>query len=337
MYQTLFSCKRVEAIRGNAIGLLRWAGVAASCVALACSVAACSGPSIAVPPTPTRNAAAPAITQNHVHGDSTGTEARLITRYGGPIGVAVTEQPPSPQPSSPFTITYTLKDGAGSPVGPDGLALTHDRLMHLIVVSQDLTFFNHIHPLAAGQGSYSTEATVPASGKYLLFNEFVTAQGVTQIERDLFNTGATAPDTQAVLTLDFGTTQQIDGLSVKMTSPSPKLRRRLAITFVLDVSKDGKPVTDLEPYLAAPCHVVIISADTKQFTHTHGDVPGGPMSGDMSNMDMSKMGNMPVPAHFGPKIQFTHTFMQPGIYRIWMQFGYMGKVETVAYNVSVEK
>lgn len=251
--------------------------------------------------------------------------------------MAVTEQPGNLRPSAPFTITYTLKDGAGSPVDQNGLSLTHERLMHLIVVSHDLNFFNHIHPLSQGAGSYSVGETVPTAGKYLLFNEFVTGSGVTQIERALFSTAGAAPDAQAALTPDLGTTKQVDGLSVTLTSPSPKLRRRLASAFILDVSKGGKPVTDLEPYLTAPCHVVIISADTKQFTHTQGDVPGGPMSPDMGNMDMSKMGNIPVPAHFGPKIQFTHTFMQPGIYRIWMQFGYMGKVETVAYNVSVEK
>lgn len=290
-----------------------------------------------MPPTPTRSANAPVVIQNHVHGDSVGTEARLITRYGGPLASDVTEQPETPQPASPFTITYTLKDGAGNPVEPAGLSLTHERLMHLIVVSQDLKFFNHIHPLSQGAGSYGVGETVPTSGKYLLFNEFVTGSGVTQIERNLFSTAGAAPDAQAALTPDLGTTKQVDGLAVTLTSPSPKLRRRLATAFILDVSKDGKPVTDLEPYLTAPCHVVIISADTKQFTHTHGDVPSGPMSGDMGNMDMSKMGNIPVPAHFGPKIQFTHTFMQPGPYRIWMQFGYHGKVETVQYDVEIEK
>jgi hypothetical protein len=262
---------------------------------------------------------------------------RLITKYGGPIGVGVEEQPAQPQPSQPFTITYTLKDGQGNPVEQTGLRLTHERLMHLIVVSQDLQQFQHIHPLPEGDGRYSVSTAVPGAGKYLLFNEFVTADGVTQIERDLFATTGASADVQAQLTPDLGSTQRAGELETVLTSVSPKVRRRLPVTFHLDVTRNGQPVTDLEPYLAAPCHIVIISADTRQFAHTHGDVPGGPMSGDMSGMDMSQMSNIPVPDHFGPRLQFTHTFMQQGVYRVWFQFGYKGEVQTVAYNVQVDK
>ena len=315
----------------------RRAGAAVSGVALSVLLAACAGP-LAIPPTPTANPSAVPSTSNHQHGEGGGGGGlRLITKYGGPIDVSVEEQPAQPQPSQPFTITYTLKDGQGAAVEEPGLRLTHDRLMHLIVVSQDLKHFQHIHPLPEGGGRYSAASAVPEAGKYLLFNEFVTAAGVTQVERDLLDTTGSAPDSQAQLTPDLGKKQRVGELEVVMASTSPRVRRRLPVSFTLDVTRDGSPVTELEPYLAAPCHIVIISADTRQFAHTHGDVPGGPMSGDMSDMDMSQMSSMPVPDHFGPRLQFTHTFMQQGVYRVWLQFGYKGQVQTVAYNVQVDK
>ncbi|HEX8229962.1 MAG TPA: hypothetical protein VF826_11715 [Chloroflexia bacterium] len=301
-------------------------------------LAACSGPSMPIPPTPTANPSADAVVSNHHHGEGGGGGGlRLITKYGGPIDVSVEEQPSQPQPSQPFTITYTLKDGQGKAVEEHGLRLTHERLMHLILVSQDLTHFQHIHPLPEGEGRYSVASAVPGAGKYLLFNEFVTAEGVTQIERDPLDTTGSSPDAQAQLTPDLGSMQRVGELETVLTTVSPKVRRRIPVTFNLDVTRDGQPVTELEPYLAAPCHIVIVSADTRQFAHTHGDVPGGPMSGDMSGMDMSQMDSMPVPDHFGPRLQFTHTFMQQGVYRIWFQFGYKGEVQTVAYNVRVDK
>ncbi len=298
--------------------------------------AAC-GPTIAVPPTPTRDASAIMVAQNHLHGEGAAGGLRLFTKYGGPLTVAVGEQPAKPLPSQPFTITYSLKSSAGSPINQDGLKVTHQRLMHLILVSADLEYFSHIHPLPVGSGLYSVESLVPRPGTYLLFNEFVTALGVTQVERNLFSTTGAPPDTSAELTPDLGVPHSVDGLRVVLTSNTVKLRRRAPVVFTLEVSKDGEPVTEMEPFLGAPCHVAIISADTKQFTHTHGDVPGGAMSPVMAGMDMSKVGDMPVPAYFGPKLQFTHTFAQPGLYRVWVQFGYRGAVETAAYNMQVEK
>ncbi|MEO8289312.1 MAG: hypothetical protein ABI670_23130 [Chloroflexota bacterium] len=294
----------------------------------------CNGP-LDVPPTPTPDPKAGPVLQNHQHGEG-GPNGRLITRYGGPVAVDVATQPANPAPTRPFTITYTLNDKNGKPVTGSGLTIVHERLMHLIVVSQDLTNFAHIHPVDEGNGSYVISDTVPSGGKYLMYNEFTTADGITQIERDVLATdGAGAADTPASLTPDIGTKQEVDGVTAQLTTNSPKIRRRIPTHFFLDVSKNGQPVTDLEPFLGAPCHIVIISADTKQFDHTHGDVPGGAMAGDMTTMNMATMALPTPPAHFGPQIQFTHTFMQPGAYRIWVQFGHDGKVVTVPYNVIV--
>lgn len=307
------------------------------CCTVLFTLASCSGPSIQVPPTPTRNAAAAlAVQSNHHHGE-TGATGQLVTRYGGDVSVALSTQPLNPQPAVPFTITYMLKDKAGSPMTIDKLQITHEHPMHLIVVSQNLLYFSHIHPADQKDGSYTVAGNVPEKGKYLLFDEFFTKDGTAQIERNvLATTGASSYDTGANLTPDLGHPQQMGELTAVLTPTVEKVRRRLPIAFTLTFSKDGKPVTDLEPYLGAACHVVIISADTKQFAHTHGDVPSGAMSGDMSSMNMGTI-TMPPPVHFGPAVQFIHTFMQAGLYRVWVQLSYKGKVVTVSSNIQVNK
>jgi hypothetical protein len=52
---------------------------------------------------------------------------------------------------------------------------------------------------------------------------------------------------------------------------------------------------------------------------------------------MSGMSMPSPPARFGPTLSFAHTFMQPGLYRLWVQFGYQGKVITVGFNIEVYK
>lgn len=302
-------------------------------------LAGCAGPlPLPVPPTPTPNPNVQITTLNHQHGEGGPGNIRLITRYGGPVVVTQTNTPSSPQLNELFSIDYLLKNAAGVPLTADKLAIAHEKLMHLILVSQDLLTFQHLHPESKGDGLYEIGTSVPRAGKYILYNEFVTAEGVTQIERNVFATaGAENADNPASLTQTLNQMESWGDLQATLTTTAPRIRRRIAIPLFLNVTtKDGQPVTDMEPWLGAACHVVIVSADTKQFAHTHGDVPGGAMSGDMSGMDMS-MAMPPPPAQFGPRVEFTHTFMQPGMYRIWVQFTYKGEIATFGFNVMVDK
>jgi hypothetical protein len=279
-------------------------------VLLIFTMAGCGNPLAGIPPTPSADPLAGGVANNHQHGEG-GPVGRLITKYGGPLTSTVVVQPERPEPLKPVLITYQLKDGAGGPVTDDKLTITHEKPMHLIVVSTNLSHFAHIHPTHQEEGRYTVDTTLPEAGKYLLFNEFFTADGTMQIERnELATSGALTEGNGATLISDLNTPQEVDGLSVVLTPNVQKVRRRAPVTFTLTASRGGQPATDLEPYLGAPCHIVIISADTMQFAHTHGDVPGGTMSHDMSATNMAGMVMPTPPARFGPSVQFTHTFMQ---------------------------
>lgn len=310
-------------------------------VGLVVALTACSAPAIPVPPTPSPNPSATVVLQNHQHGEASvsGGNARLVTRYGGDFEVAMRTSPLVPTPRQVYRLEYFLKDKNGAPVTVDQLRITHEHPMHLIVVSEDLRRFAHLHPRDKGSGRYVISDTLPSPGTYLAYNEFVTASGSTQIERDVITTTGSYTAAPAHLEPDLGVAQQVEGLTVTMTS-TQGIRRKLPTRFAIRVEQDGKPVSDLEPYLGAACHVVIISQDTRQFAHTHGEVPGSSSpsaAGAGTAMDSGMMNMPPPPAHFGPELQFTHTFMQAGMYRIWVQFGWKGRTVTVAYNVQVGK
>ena len=48
------------------------------------------------------------------------------------------------------------------------LEVVHEMKMHLLVVNEELTWFDHIHPEEQADGSYKVSETFPAAGKYLL-------------------------------------------------------------------------------------------------------------------------------------------------------------------------
>lgn len=47
--------------------------------------------------------------------------------------------------------------------------VVHEKPMHLLVVSKDLRFFDHIHPELGGDGTFQVSYTFPHGGEFLLF------------------------------------------------------------------------------------------------------------------------------------------------------------------------
>lgn len=48
----------------------------------------------------------------------------------------------------------------------------HTMKMHLLLVNDELTWFDHIHPEEQADGTYYVSETFPSSGKYLLFMDY---------------------------------------------------------------------------------------------------------------------------------------------------------------------
>jgi hypothetical protein len=85
------------------------------------------------------------------------------------------------------------------------------------------------------------------------------------------------------------------------------------ITFSLFDNSD-EPITNLQPYLGAMGHLVIISEDGNDFVHAH------PVEGATTS---------------GP-IAFEAHFPRPGIYGGWGQFQRAGVVLTVPFVIEVK-
>ncbi len=120
-------------------------------------------------------------------------------------------------------------------------------------------------------------------------------------------------------------------VTVALSAPGTiRAGEEASFTFIL--TEGERSVTDLEPYLGAAAHVAIVSADTNDFAHVHGEADKE--SGD-GHEGMGSMDGSP-PAAFGPEISFHHTFPRPGLYKIWGQFNSGGTVITVPFVIEVQ-
>jgi Cu+-exporting ATPase len=208
--------------------------------------------------------------------------------------------------------------------------MAHEKEMHLIIASRDLSYFAHVHPERGSQvGEYQVQHTFPQAGDYVLYDEFELAGKNPEHHRfDLKVGGGSSPEAQ--LTEDLAP-RQVGDYRVSIAPVGPVKAGEMA-SFVVTVEKNGQGVTDLEPYLDAASHVVVLDESAGGFAHVHA-VAGAAPSGD----DIGEMGNTEEmegpPASFGPEISFSHRFSAPGLYKVWSQFSHNGQVQTVSWVV----
>jgi hypothetical protein len=245
----------------------------------------------------------------------------------------VATNPGTVEPRQPTELTITLRDAAtGAPI--TDLQLEHQRLVHLIVVSDDLALFSHEHPTPAGDGTFRLSYTFPSAGPYHLYADFVSATLGAQALGAPLTVAGTPP---AAGTLAPGATAlNANGAQVDFAvePAAPRVGQPAQLRFRL--SQNGQPLSDLGPYLGVGGHLVAVSQDLQEYAHTHPS--SAAMSMDMSNMvgmDHAHMTAAPPDARFGPEVGFTLTFRRPGLHKVWGQFSRDGDVIVAPFVVQV--
>ncbi|MFF7053061.1 hypothetical protein ACFY94_32385 [Streptomyces griseorubiginosus] len=201
--------------------------------------------------------------------------------------------------------------------GDDGRAVTafrteHDKELHLIVASRDLNTYRHLHPTRAADGTWSIPLSLPRAGGYRVFADFTPekkgAENLT-LGADLAVSGAYQPRPVPAP----HATAETDGYQVELRGA---LRPGAARALKLTVSRDGRSVTDLQPYLGAYGHLVALRSGDLAYLHVHPN--GEPGDGTTAA---------------GPDISFTATAPSAGTYRLFLDFKHDGEVHTAGFTV----
>lgn len=197
-------------------------------------------------------------------------------------------------------------------LGPDGHALTrfaveHEKKLHLIVVRRDGSGFQHVHPRLGADGLWSIPLELTEPGSYRAFADFkpVGGDGLT-LGVDLAVPGSFTPKRFAP-----SRESTVDGYHVRLDG---ELRPGETSDLTLTVSRGGKPVTDLQPYLGAAGHLVALRHGDLAYLHVH------PVEPDAR----------------GPEIAFGAEVPSEGTYRLYLDFKHGGKVRTAEFTVAAE-
>jgi len=261
--------------------------------------------------------------------------SRPAASEAGPVEIAndfssftdeLTTQPGDLRPNEPAKLTFAVKDGLGKLVGD--FEIVNTKPMHLVVVSEDLSFFNHIHPEANPDGTYSVETMFPWGGRFKAFLDYTPSGGGAQIGRNDISVDG-PPHKPVQLVADKPYQKQFGDLRIRMSCDKPyRTDEALRMSFEVWDSKTGKPVTDLQPYLGAWAHFVIISEDGEEFLHAHPLEMIPDQSGAVSSGGPAALG--------GPKVTTRAVFPKAGLYKLWAQFQRKNSVTTADFAIKVE-
>ena len=236
------------------------------------------------------------------HNDNAGLPSNVTMQF--------TATPASPKANEAVTLSMTprLKDNATEQVPLD---VEHTKKIHLIAVSEDLSWFDHIHPELNADGSYSVSEKFPFAGKYTLFADYKPTGANHTVDYLTVDVTGTKPAAK-----QYGADKLVgdggDGFTVKLTSASGKFLTNALTEIKGVVMLNGKEVdvNTLEDYLGAKAHMVVVSLDDKKYLHVHPGVDGA-------------------------KFSLTTTFEKPGVYRGWIQYQSKGKVHTSDFVFNV--
>ncbi len=248
---------------------------------------------------------------------------------GDPMATAdyvlrVATEPRAPKAGQKTKFKFSIRHPLTGEAVTD-FAEVHDKLFHLFIVSRDMTQFAHEHPVKEADGSFTYEHTLPAAGHYMLFADFMPVGGGPQmLATPLVTAGFDGDITSSVpsLTPDKSWTRSVNGTTVELQiDPSQLIAGEEAdvpIHFVDE--KTGEPVKNLQRYLGAFGHAMMLSEDMTEHVHAHPEEM-------LEGTDVTSGG--------GPDLVFHALFPRPGHYRIWLQFLRNDTVSTLPFTVRV--
>jgi hypothetical protein len=256
----------------------------------------------------------------------------LIHQSAAPFAVQITASSPSDAivAGKPISLDIRLLDQAGDPVG--GIDVVHEHTLHLIIVSEDLSFYAHEHPTRTPDGVFHLAGfTFPFGSRFVAFADFTPTavpgkEPINRIARTEFTVpqGDTATHKPFVLKENEDDVIHDGPYELRIRCNAGKFFARQDSYLRYGVDLNNKSVTDLEPLMGAMGHLVIISADTKKYIHAH------PLTGTLPAAATLYSNGQPSDVTF-------HTiFPEPGFYRAFAQFQHKGRIILSAVTIDAK-
>ncbi|HYR28036.1 MAG TPA: hypothetical protein VEU30_06190 [Thermoanaerobaculia bacterium] len=194
--------------------------------------------------------------------------------------------------------------------------------VHLIAVSRDLSWYEHLHPRRDG-ATWKATMTFPEPGEYVLHTIFRPTYGSQIVEKQVVRVNGAA--TRTVRQSQVSPREQRKGnYTVRLTAnPEPPAAGVWnALTF--SIAREGKAVTNLVP-TGTLGHIVILREGGEDFVYAHS-TDGEALGGIRGRAHVRATPTELAADHrrhvgdTGPAVTFHTRFPKIGRYRMWVEF-----------------
>jgi hypothetical protein len=218
----------------------------------------------------------------------------------GAYHLLLSADPQTPKAGEQVAVTLKLTDAYGAPVSD--FEIVHEKKLHLIIIRQGLDKFTHTHPEPGPDGTMTTSMTFPDGGTYYFYADFTPRGGknvTLMAELGVDGDASQAPPLDPYVPGKVQTDELLADVGIEAGQGMHRVSFKL-----MDLTE--APVTDLQPYLGAMGHFVVVSADGQKYVHSHPT-------------DGAEAGTVVFEVHFPG----------PGIYKGWGEFQRGGTVMVV--------
>lgn len=188
-------------------------------------------------------------------------------------------------------------------------ATPYEKPMHLIIISEDLRYFSHVHPEAVGlDGTYKIQSNFPHSGDYRMYLDFQPLGAIEQQQSFPFK--VIGKDLGVPPSFQYSNIYKDANYEISMQTQSAsatklsKGEERIKINLK---RSDGSDVKNITPYLNSFGHLILINEKTFEYIHGHNLLKSPPKPGDL----------------YGPDLEFAimpmNKKMSPGNYHVFFQ------------------
>src|SRR5215213_1072506 len=243
--------------------------------------------------------------------------------------------PEQPKAEDEVDLIFTVKNSRGGVIRD--LQIVHEKPIHLIVVSEDLAEFYHLHPEAQADGSYKASFAFKNGGKFKLYADLTPVKDRRMVR--IFDlTVAGGERAKEDLKTDARFEKTVEDLKVSMKPDGDfTANKEIMLTYSVFDPRTNQPVTDLQKYLGETAHFVVVNKDLNEFVHAHpmslDNVKGGEHQHDDNSATKHDEKLSSAAAN---SVSALVSFPKAGVYKIWAEFQRNGKVTAVPFVVEVK-
>lgn len=265
--------------------------------------------------------------------------------------------PAAPRAGEPTELDWRLTHANdGRPL--TGLQIAHERVVHNFIVARDFSAFAHTHhedfralteaDLAAAR--FTLPYTFPHAGHYRVVSDFTHRDRNWVKHFDLLVGPAPASPPPAPAA-DLTRRRTVEDFTATLESSPATPVAGHETELVVNLARNGAPVTDLALHLGSETHVAVWREDGAHFGHTHSYTPrvaamiaamhdraleAETRARTMAEM-MVKLACMKAEQAFsGPRVPVHYVFPEPGIYHLFFELAPGGVTRVFHFAIAVE-